>query len=336
MRVLVATLHPYYPEHRGGAQAAIRDRCLYLRRRGVTPLVLCGRFGANGRDGEEEWEGQPLVRVADPAAALPGIAASFRPDVVSVEMGGSGPVGVAAMAAGLPTVAFQHDVGLDGALLRPGLQVLAASSFLAARCARLAGRRVAVAGSIVDLPRYTRPVAGLGDGVLFVNPIPSKGLYIALDIARSMPETRFRFRQNWPLPTGPDRELAALVRRVPNVEMLAPADSDAALYDGIGALLVPSVVEEGWGRVVTEAQAAGIPAVAADRGALPEATGAGGIVLPLHAATGAWVAALRRLLGPERAAWSAAARRRVADPDLDPGRLAARLAAMLEAACRKP
>ncbi|MGE0714218.1 MAG: glycosyltransferase [Alphaproteobacteria bacterium] len=333
MRVLIASHQRYFPDHSGGAAAAIRDRCGQLRPLGVETLVLCR--GEGGETLEDDWEDQPLVRAPDPAAALGRCAGSFAPDVVMIEMGGGGALGAAALGAGLPIVLFQHDLGLDGRLVHAGAPLLAASKFLAARVGRLVGRPVAAVGSIVDRDRYARPERPSGTTVLFVNPIPTKGLYIARDIARAMPATRFRFRESWPLPGPAWRDVAAGVGRLPNVELLHATHSTAELYGDIGALLVPSIAEEGWGRVVTEAQAAGVPVLASDRGGLPEATGTGGIVLPLHAPTGRWVDALGLLLGPERGVWSAAARARAFAPDVDPTALAGRLLERLQAAARR-
>jgi glycosyltransferase involved in cell wall biosynthesis len=67
------------------------------------------------------------------------------------------------------------------------------------------------------------------------------------------------------------------------------------IYSRTGLLLVPSTWEEGFGRVVVEAQMSGIPAVASDRGGLPEAVGDGGVLLDPDAAISAWVDAVQRI-----------------------------------------
>jgi glycosyltransferase involved in cell wall biosynthesis len=55
-------------------------------------------------------------------------------------------------------------------------------------------------------------------------------------------------------------------------------------YDTIGVLLVPSLIEEGFPRVILEAAANGIPVVANSLGGIPEALGDSGILVELGAA----------------------------------------------------
>jgi glycosyltransferase involved in cell wall biosynthesis len=87
-------------------------------------------------------------------------------------------------------------------------------------------------------------------------------------------------------------------------------------------VLAPSVWEEAWGRVASEAQCSGLPVIGSDRGGLPEAIGPGGVVLPFSADTDAWVAEVRRLWDDSAAhdAVSAAARRHACRPEMDAGR----------------
>jgi glycosyltransferase involved in cell wall biosynthesis len=68
-----------------------------------------------------------------------------------------------------------------------------------------------------------------------------------------------------------------------------------AIYARTRILLMPSVREETWGRVVTEAQASGIPALARAMAALPESVGPAGVLVPADAPVQTWVQALRRL-----------------------------------------
>ncbi len=111
------------------------------------------------------------------------------------------------------------------------------------------------------------------------------------------------------------------------------------VYAATRLVLMPSVVEEGWGRVVTEGQLSGIPALVSDRGALPETVGDGGVVVPLHASAEAWQQAFDRLWD-DRAFYAERARAALARAeaaDLQPKAIIGRLLDLLDRhveACR--
>jgi glycosyltransferase involved in cell wall biosynthesis len=70
-------------------------------------------------------------------------------------------------------------------------------------------------------------------------------------------------------------------RQYPQI-MAAPATMRPSDFFGLTrVLLVPSTVNESFGRVAAEALVNGIPPIVSDRGALPETVGVGGRVLPL-------------------------------------------------------
>ena len=68
-----------------------------------------------------------------------------------------------------------------------------------------------------------------------------------------------------------------------------------ARYREAAVVLAPSLVEETWGRIVSEAQVSGIPALVSDRGALPETVAAGGVLMAADAPLADWSAALARM-----------------------------------------
>jgi glycosyltransferase involved in cell wall biosynthesis len=85
-------------------------------------------------------------------------------------------------------------------------------------------------------------------------------------------------------------------------------------------VLVPSRWEETWGRIVSEAQVSGIPALAARRGGLPESVGEGGLLVDADADLAGWERAFARLWDDahEYAARSAAARAHAARAEIQP------------------
>ena len=109
-----------------------------------------------------------------------------------------------------------------------------------------------------------------------------------------------------------------------------------AVYRRARLLLAPSPWEEAWCRVVTEAQFSGIPALASDRGGLPESVGPGGLLVPADAPHDAWLTALGRMWDdPDQLdALSAAARRHAARPEIRPESIIAAFDDVATALCR--
>jgi glycosyltransferase involved in cell wall biosynthesis len=105
-------------------------------------------------------------------------------------------------------------------------------------------------------------------------------------MAIAMPERKFLAVEAW----GP---ADSALKDLPNVRILPKQWSLSSYYDAARLLLVPSVVDDAFPRVVTEAALHGVPCLGSDRGGTPEAVGAGGEVLPLCPAL--WVDAVRRM-----------------------------------------
>jgi glycosyltransferase involved in cell wall biosynthesis len=128
-----------------------------------------------------------------------------------------------------------------------------------------------------------------------VNPRRIKGGQTAFALAEACPDIPFVFVEAW---SDRDKFVAGLrtaAQRLPNVTWLKPTTNMRAIYATTRLLLVPSEWEETWGRVVTEAHASGIPALASSIAALPESVGPGGILIEPGAPLESWVRALRTL-----------------------------------------
>ncbi len=69
------------------------------------------------------------------------------------------------------------------------------------------------------------------------------------------------------------------------------------VYRSAKLILMPSMWEEAWGRVATEAQFSGIPVIASNRGGLPESVGPGGVLLDPDGPLEPWVAGGAQTLG---------------------------------------
>jgi glycosyltransferase involved in cell wall biosynthesis len=98
--------------------------------------------------------------------------------------------------------------------------------------------------------------------------IPVKGVRLVLDLARELPELTFVIAGDGPL-SGECREAA---EKLDNLFFTGPRNQQelSLLYSAADVLLVPSLNEEGFGRVVCESLSCGTPVIASNRGGLRE------------------------------------------------------------------
>lgn len=306
MRILFASVYPHLPEVVGGLQTTTDDLCIALRDAGVEVAVLCGLREHADAAGEmtaqrDELLGYLVIRVADPVAALPIIAAAWDPAVVVVQSGTTLlPLVVSSLESGRPTAVYLHNVEvhqLGGHLVPdPALLYLANSEFTSERWRALCGIDSVVVPPLVLPERYF--VAERGDRVLYVNPTQIKGVEIFFALAARCPDIPFLVAESWGLNPRWRAHCLKRAQALPNVEWTAPTRDMRTLYARSRTLLMPSIWEESFGRTAVEAQLNGIPVVASRRGALPETVGQGGLLVDAHAPAEAWEAALRQAYMP--------------------------------------
>ena len=135
-----------------------------------------------------------------------------------------------------------------------------------------------------QLPSSSRPF------ITLVGLDPWKGGDIAIRVAQAMPQRKFLFAAGNRANPGLVKEAEELN----NVELATWTDDMSVHYLKTRVLLIPSRVEP-FGRVAVEAGRYGIPSIASATGGLPEAVGAGGILLPPKAGQRDWVDAIESL-----------------------------------------
>ncbi|HEX4496513.1 MAG TPA: glycosyltransferase family 4 protein [Thermoanaerobaculia bacterium] len=152
--------------------------------------------------------------------------------------------------------------------------------------------------------------------VTLIKPIAEKGVDLFLALADRFPGVEFAAVATWG--NSPDAAILAALRARPNVHLLPPADDVGEILAQTRVLLVPSLFPETYGLVVPEAMVRGVPVLASDAGALPEARLGVDFQIPVRPMTSSagvappqdlepWAAALDLLLG-DRDAWERCSR----------------------------
>lgn len=156
-----------------------------------------------------------------------------------------------------------------------------------------------------DAERTREPGRGF---VMMINANSIKGLSIFIELARRLPDVPFAVVMTWGVLPKKERRI---LEGLPNVQNLRPISPVDPIYDMTRVLLVPSLWEDPFPRVVNEAMLRGIPVLASDRGGIPEAKHGVPYVLPVTPYRTAadyggppppqdvepWATALTRLLG---------------------------------------
>jgi glycosyltransferase involved in cell wall biosynthesis len=336
LRVAFAGGNGFPPEDVGGVQSSTRDLALRLEALGheaaiLAPLYGSGGFGLRARMRlklarapfvRDRICGVPTFRAWHPESAVASFVARTRPDVAVVQCHGSVPIARAFRAAGVPVILYFRNVEmaeLGGDPATVGASACIANSRFTARSYHDAfGLRSTVIPPTIDAARYR--VASDGSAVVFINPVAEKGLDRAIAIAAQCPDIPFLFVESWRLSPPALEALAARIAPCSNITFIRRVDDMRQVYARARFLLAPSLWQEAWGRVASEAQCSGLPVIGSDRGGLPEAIGPGGVIIPAEADLAGWVAAVRRLWSDKRhhAELSAQARLHAERPEIDP------------------
>jgi glycosyltransferase involved in cell wall biosynthesis len=285
----------YLPGTITGANVSLHALCRRLIAQDIAPIVVCSPDPpAIPCIDPGEPPGYTVLRTSDPVAAMHEVNATAAPAAIVVRAPDPAEHAARTASALCRPLHIYLESGFFGRSFpspreAPHLRYAANSPFLARMGEAYLAAPVRYVPPLIEPEHYRCTPSG--DAILFVNPVATKGVHIALAIAARLPHRRFVFVRSWP--NHPNFPHFAVT--LPNVELAASALDMRPLYARAKLVLMPSVWEESLGRVVNEAQISGIPAVASDRGGLRENVGRGGVILSLADPIERWCEAIERL-----------------------------------------
>jgi len=317
MKVLVVTAAPALPQMMGGSQRTSDAIIRGLIRRGNDVELLAGCVGGGWIGlrakimfrltrkpaAPDRSLGYRVWRAWFPWEAVPQVVGSVRPDVALVLAHKPTVMAKALQEQGIPILLALQDVefkdqGEDYDALS-GVSGVANSQFTSDRYRERFGIQSNVIHPLIDPDKYR--VQPEGEFVSFINPDPRKGLEIAVAVARACPEIPFLFVDSWPIEPDKREALAERFRALGNITYSRAVPDMREIYRRTRILLAPSIWEEGYGRVATEAQLSGIPVIGSSRGGLPEAIGSGGIIIDPEEPIERWAKEVRTVWSSEEA-----------------------------------
>ncbi|MGE0736081.1 MAG: glycosyltransferase [Alphaproteobacteria bacterium] len=330
MRILFVLRSSHLPEFTAGLNISVHQKALALRMRGheCFVLALTPALAADAPPLVDDALGYTTIRAADPLPALAEVADRYSIDVTVVESAGKFvPILIRCMELNLPTIAHISQLvatGWGGRLVpSPFFRYTAGSPFVRDRMRVQFGIDAAVIPSLVEPDLYR--VEPTGKTALFINPTAEKGAEIFFAVAERLRHVRFTVAEAWWFDEPWRNYCFKRAAQLGNIDWWPATEDMRTLYSRARVLLAPSVWEEAWARSVCEAQISGIPAIASDRGGLPESVGPGGIIVALHAPYDVWAAQIDSVMRDDalHAKLSAAARQHAARAEIQPAHVAA-------------
>jgi len=315
MKILFFSKDAYLPQLIGGSQRSTDQLCQVLIERGHQISVLAGLshsgfFGLKSRIkmqmnmrihgckiALDSKLGYHVWRSWHSQEAITYVVKKEQPDLIIVMSGESAHTVLAEKLNDIPVLIKLHDIFLikngDNFKGLDKLTVSTNSHFTAKAYHKAFGLNPIVIYLFIRPEQYKTITSR--KNITFINPVPEKGCDIALKIAEFCPDIPFNFVPGWPLSAEASQSLNQKLSFLPNVTLIKPQSDMRRVYANCKILLVPSLCEEAYGRVVTEAQVSGIPVIASNRGGLPESVGTGGVLLDPDAPIEDWVKAVRKL-----------------------------------------
>lgn len=212
-------------------------------------------------------------------------------DSLSPELAVTSQEGAAELAAAIRdrvTVAgWLHSVSTTGMQVLQGRpqHALAVSQFVRERVPP--GQQVSVLYPPFAAPQSLGSDVERDHDLLMINPVPPKGSGLLHQLIQLLPERRFTLVEGW-------WDSSADFARYPNVRWVPRTFDMDVLYARHRLLLVPSLVEDAYPRVIIEAALHGLPTLGSRRGGIPEAIADPSRLLPPENAA-AWTERVRAL-----------------------------------------
>jgi glycosyltransferase involved in cell wall biosynthesis len=319
MKILFSVGANYLPQGTGGIQKNTHDICNWLMLHGHQPLVISGLIGGNKSYYINAIKrrfsrspvvadfdcGYPVYRGWSLIDGFKWILMSEQPDCAILQSENMSAFSKISCDYGLDNFGYFHSTtnyDIDISSVPDFTGVFANSIFMARTLESKFGYQANILRPIIIAENYFVPRTG--ERVIFFNPHPSKGSELMVEIARRLSHIQFDFvspaNYSWN-ESSEIKSTRSQVRDFGNVHWHQACGDVRKFFAGSRLLLMPSMGFETWGRVVSEAQVSGIPVLASDRGGLPEAVGAGGVVLSADATADIWCEQISRLYSDEKA-----------------------------------
>jgi glycosyltransferase involved in cell wall biosynthesis len=339
MRILFAGVEPFIPDCYSAPSRTILELSRHLALMGHEPVVLSGMSPVKDQQiFRDKSFSFPIYRSSKPLQTISALVTTILPDIVVLagrEMKALVEI-LAEMDFPVTVWLFDSDQhGFNEYELSSEIQFLASSSFVAEHARTFLGVQALVVPPFISEPGEVR--SSPGDSVLFFNPSRRKGVEMVFDIASQRPSLRFTIVETGCMSDKWRQYCYKKASQCGNIDWRKPSFNMYEFYNQARMLLVPSLCEEGFCRIVTEAQRYGIPVLASNRGYLPMNVGDGGTTLDPYEPLQVWLETLDRIWerASEKSEQVSMSREHAFRSELETGKLASQFISIVKAQTKK-
>lgn len=176
-----------------------------------------------------------------------------------------------------------------------GLNIIANSPFMNLYLRNLTGKKYEIILPFIEQDKY-KVKNRQRKYVTFINPVPQKGVELVIEVAKKLSNVDFLFvKGNWFHYRGNEEIFIQEARLLPNIKIWEHQEDSRSIYEVTDILLVPSIFNETFGRIILEAQTNSIPVIASKVGGIEYTLGTGGILIDSDASSQAYVESIERL-----------------------------------------
>ncbi|MCW8930261.1 MAG: glycosyltransferase family 4 protein [Gammaproteobacteria bacterium] len=292
MRILFITTNAFIPEHFSGQNRTIMELCQKLTDLDHEAIVLSGKstHEMQTQVQVDRKYGFKLFRTIDPTKSFSALCVTLRPDIVIVVDGQSEKLIQECQSLDVPLAVWLFNVEphyyLNNSMVEKIL-FLASSPFISRRFTGLYGVKAHVLLPYINKELYSKPHSG--KRILFVNTVRKKGIEIVFYLAQQRPDLKFTFVESGEVSEQWRALCFEKALRCGNIEWVMKTNDMDSVLDETRLLIVPRFNDEGFCRLVTEAQLGGIPVLASDRGYLPSNVGDGGTIIKIDSDLFDWL-----------------------------------------------
>ncbi len=302
MRLLFLQTTPFCPNHFSEQNQTLLELGRKLTTLGHETILLTATSQPDGHKKIvlDKQFGFRLFRAARPLEEVATLCASTRPDILVCVDRHKRDITQLAKAVDIPVAVWFFQTSSSCFQNRQPDKhplYLASSPFLATRLANLYNINAQVVFPYIEKKNYhtTRQ----GEKVLFVNPTREKGVEILFQLARQRPKQLFRVVESGQISEQWRAVCFEQALECGNIEWLTATYDMQSVMNRVRLLLVPRFSEEGFCRLITEAQLGRIPVLSSTRGYLPTNTNAGGAVLDIDSGIDIWLAQMDRFFNDD-------------------------------------